>query len=282
MSEAAKKHSLPWSLARTLAIARNTFQQASRMKLFPTLLLAAVALLASSFLFRDFNFGSSELKFIADFGFGGMSLFGSLLAILLTVQLFLGEIEHRTALTALAKPIRRSEFVLGKFIGAIFAVAVFIFALDLCLMFSLFLRESSVMADDLSDSSSRVDYVGVFVFAVAQVLRASILCSLALLFSSYARSLLFAISATLLAFIAGQLQPIAEAAAINADGIALKSILKLGSLLLPNLRLFELGDSAALSGENYFAALGHAALYAFIYVSVFLGLTVFSFSKREI
>ena len=66
------------------------------MKLFLAMTGLAICALASSFLFREFNFGSSELKFIADFGFGGMTVFGSALAIIVTAQLFLGEIEHRT------------------------------------------------------------------------------------------------------------------------------------------------------------------------------------------
>ena len=83
---------LNWSLSRTLVIASNTFREAVRMKLFLAKTGLAICALASSFLFREFNFGSSELKFIADFGFGGMTVFGSALAIIVTAQLFLGEI----------------------------------------------------------------------------------------------------------------------------------------------------------------------------------------------
>jgi len=282
MAEDTKNPRLGWSFSRVFAIAGNTFRQASRMKLYPTMLVAAVALLASSFLFQDFNFGSSELKFVADFGFGGMSLFGSLLAIVLSVQLFLGEIEHRTAITALAKPIYRSEFLVGKFLGAIGATAVFIFALDLCLMLALMVREGAVSSTDIEDAAVGVDYLGVFVFAIAQVLRASILCALAMLFSSYARSLIFAISVCLLAFVAGQLQPIAEAAAANADGFFLRFLLNLGSLMVPNLRIFDIGDSVSLAQGGYIGTLGYLAVYAFIYVAVILSIAVFSFSKREV
>ena len=77
----------------------------------------AVALVVSALLLGEFNFGASELKFLADFGFGALTFFGSLLAIIASAQLFFGEIENRTALTLLAKPVRRSEFILGKFVG---------------------------------------------------------------------------------------------------------------------------------------------------------------------
>ena len=105
----AANDKLSWSLQRVRVIAGNTFREAVRMKLFLAMTILAVGALGSSFLFQEFNFGSSELKFIADFGFGGMTVFGSALAVIVTAQLFYGEIEHRTALTLLAKPIDRSS-----------------------------------------------------------------------------------------------------------------------------------------------------------------------------
>lgn len=69
-------------------IARNTFVEAVRQKFFSFLLLLGVGLIALSLAMTNFDFGDSELKFIADFGFGGVFLFGSVLAVVMSVQLF--------------------------------------------------------------------------------------------------------------------------------------------------------------------------------------------------
>ena len=92
-----------FSLIRMLLIARNTLLEASRQKLFSFLLLLALGLVGGAQSLREFNFGASELKFLADLGYGAMAFFGAALTIAATAQLFFSEIENRTALTLLAK-----------------------------------------------------------------------------------------------------------------------------------------------------------------------------------
>ena len=59
------------SLRRTLWISRVTFLEAVRQRFFAFLLVLCVAMVLSSVSLRVFDFGHGELKFIADFGFGG-------------------------------------------------------------------------------------------------------------------------------------------------------------------------------------------------------------------
>ena len=108
---------VPFSPVRMLLIAQNTLREAARQKLFHFLLFLAFALVLGARWLRDFNFGAPELKFLADCGFGAMAFFGAALTVTATAQLFFSEIENRTALTLLAKPVWRAEFVLGKLLG---------------------------------------------------------------------------------------------------------------------------------------------------------------------
>src|SRR5215208_153251 len=117
--------SVPFSLRRTLLIAHNTLLEASRQKLLNFLLFLALALVLGARWFRDFNFGAPELKFLADCGFGAMTFFGAALTVAATAQLFFSEIENRTALTLLAKPVWRAEFIIGKFLGIAALVGIF-------------------------------------------------------------------------------------------------------------------------------------------------------------
>ena len=275
---------LHWSFLRVRAIAGNTFREAVRMKLFLAMTILAIGTLASSFLFQEFNFGSSELKFIADFGFGGMTVFGSALAVIVTAQLFYGEIEHRTALTLLAKPIYRSEFVLGKFLGAWATVACFLGMVTICLVFALWGRETSIMAEypDQFESGRSVRYGAVIGFSVIQSLRIGILCSIVVLFSTYASSSLFAMVMGVLIWIVGQLQHIATEAWTAGDSWLLKGVYAVASFALPNFHLFDVGDQLAL-GENLPGAIyGKLGLYALLYVSFYLAVAGASFNRREL
>ena len=99
------------SFTRIRLIAGTTFLEAVRQKFFNSLLLISIALVASSTFFQQFDFGTGELKFITDFGFGALFFFGSILSITATTQLFFNEMENRTALTMLAKPVYKLEFL---------------------------------------------------------------------------------------------------------------------------------------------------------------------------
>lgn len=276
---------LSWSLSRVVTIGMNTFREAVRMKLFIAMTVLAMCALASSFLFREFNFGSSELKFIADFGFGGMTVFGSALAVIVTAQLFYGEIEHRTALTLLAKPIHRSEFVLGKFLGSWITVVCFIGMLTLCLLFALWFRETSILAeypDEFEGGRRIVQYGEIVWFSGVQALRIGILCAVVVLFSTYATSSLFAMVMGVLVWIVGQLQHIAIEARGVVDSLALKAVYAIASFSLPNFHLFDVGEKLALGetlpGSLYFKLFAYALLYSTFYLAVASA----SFNRREL
>ena len=283
MSESTKR--LSWSTSRVVTIGLNTFREAVRMKLFIAMTILAMCTLASSFLFREFNFGSSELKFIADFGFGGMTVFGSALAVIVTAQLFYGEIEHRTALTLLAKPIHRSEFVLGKFFGSWATVTCFLGMLSVCLVFALWFRETSILAeypDEFEGGRRIVQYGEIVWFSVVQVFRIGILCSVVILFSTYATSSLFAMVMGVLVWIVGQLQHIAIEARGVVDNLILKSVYAFASFALPNFHLFDVGEKLALGESLPSSVYLKLFVYAFLYSSFYLAVASASFNRREL
>ena len=283
MSDSTKR--LSWSTSRVVTIGLNTFREAVRTKLFIAMTILAMCTLASSFLFCEFNFGSSELKFIADFGFGGMTVFGSALAVIVTAQLFHGEIEHRTALNLLAKPIHRSEFVLGKFLGSWATVTCFLGMLSVCLVFALWFRETSILAeypDEFEGGRRIVQYGEIVWFSVVQVFRIGILCSVVILFSTYATSSLFAMVMGVLVWIVGQLQHIATEARGVVDNLILKSVYALASFALPNFHLFDTGEKLALGESLPNSLYLKLFVYAFLYSSFYLAVASASFNRREL
>jgi ABC-type transport system involved in multi-copper enzyme maturation permease subunit len=100
--------------AATLAWA--TFQESVRRKWMFALLIFAVVLLVISTFFTWMQPGSQE-KFILDFGLGFIVIITMLMAIFLGVALVPPEIERRTILTILSKPVDRAQFLIGKFLG---------------------------------------------------------------------------------------------------------------------------------------------------------------------
>jgi len=100
----------------TLAIARNTVREVVRQRLVLVLGMFGVALVAASQILSPLALGEGR-KVVTDFGLAGSSFLATLLAVVLGSTLLHKELERRTLDAILAKPIRRSAFLLGKFLG---------------------------------------------------------------------------------------------------------------------------------------------------------------------
>ncbi|MBI4392098.1 MAG: ABC transporter permease, partial [candidate division NC10 bacterium] len=108
---------------RTAVIAFNTFREAIRDRILYSLLIFALAMIGGSVLLSTLSVGG-EVKIIKDLGLAAIGLVGTLIAIFIGVGLVYKEIERRTLYTIITKPIRRAEFVLGKFLGLALTLAV--------------------------------------------------------------------------------------------------------------------------------------------------------------
>lgn len=276
--------SVPFSFSRLGLIAGNTFLEAVRQKLFNFLLLLAVGLVASAQFFREFNFGSSELKFIADFGFGALIFFGSALTIATTAQLFFSEIENRTALTLLAKPLWRAEFVFGKFLGVFAVIGVFC-ALTIGLMVALLWhREGQLMAVNPDDFANGrlIAYGDLLVVGLLQWLKFGVLTAIVLLIASFSNTNLFTVVTGFFVLVICHLQYLARDQWSNVDNVLLSGTVRVLSLVFPNFQLFnladEIGQGTGVSGEVALRVAG----YGVAYIAVIGGLAVYSFRNREI
>ncbi|WP_309384556.1 ABC transporter permease [Cerasicoccus frondis] len=268
-------------------IARNTFLEAVRQKFFNVLVVLSIAMIASANFFRQFDFGSSELKFIADFGMGAILLFGSILSVVVTAQLFFSEIENRTALTMLAKPVHRWEFIVGKFAGVFFVLFAFVSLMLVLLAAVLYWRESGLMQklpDDF-EQGRLVNYLGMLQLAFSELLKFGMLAAITLLIASFSNTNLYTVILSFFVMIICQLQYIARDNWSDLDNPILRGLVWFLSMLFPNFQMFNVGeqlifpsDAATLSAGGYFSILGYGA----IYICMLLGLSAYSFRNREI
>jgi ABC-type transport system involved in multi-copper enzyme maturation permease subunit len=274
------------SLRRTLWISRITFLEAVRQRFFAFLMVLGAAMVLSSVSFRVFDFGHGELKFIADFGFGGMFFFGSVLAVVMTAQLFFSEMDNKTALTLLAKPLSRAEFLLGKFFGAWAVLGVFVVVLASLLGAVLWARELELVAaaEQAGKIPTTFSAAGLAEFAWLQWLRLGVVTAIVLALSSLARTFLFAVVIGSFAVVAGQLQWIAQDAVLKpTDSAAYEAFLWLSSRLIPNLQQFNIGDALVLGSAGVpDGAVAMVALSGLIYVTAYLFIGTLVFRRREI
>jgi ABC-type transport system involved in multi-copper enzyme maturation permease subunit len=105
------------------AIAFSVFRESVRDKVLYNLVLFAVLLIAASVLLAQLTAGQ-EVKIVKDLGLAAIALFGLFIAVFIGIGLVSKEVERRSIYSLLSKPIRRHEFIAGKYAGLVFTLAV--------------------------------------------------------------------------------------------------------------------------------------------------------------
>jgi hypothetical protein len=109
------------------AVALAAFREGVRQPLFWVLFAFGVAALCASIVVPYFTFGE-DLVMVKDLGFDFMLALAALFGALAASQSISEEIEGRTAITLMSKPVSRRQFLLGKFVGIVLA-ALLLFGL---------------------------------------------------------------------------------------------------------------------------------------------------------
>ncbi len=110
-------------MRRVLAIARNTFREAIRDRIFHSLFAFAVIILFSSLVLGYVTVGE-KARIVMNVGMASIHLFGVLIAISVGTGLVYKEMAKRTIVTLLSKPLARHQFILGKYVGLGLVLAV--------------------------------------------------------------------------------------------------------------------------------------------------------------
>ena len=109
--------------SRLSAITWNTFREAVRDRVLYNLVLFVLLLVASAPLFSQISIGLEKLMLV-NVGLSSISLFGVIIAIFVGIGLVSKEIEKKTLYTILSRPVRRWEFIAGKYLGLLLTLVV--------------------------------------------------------------------------------------------------------------------------------------------------------------
>ncbi|HZU83900.1 MAG TPA: hypothetical protein VE987_13325 [Polyangiaceae bacterium] len=143
--------------ARVLAIALNTYREAVRMRVLLGVFALALATCGYSLVVASLSL-HNEARVVADLGAAALSLYGALVAVVLGSTSLHRELEHKTIFPILSRPIRRSEYLVGKYLGALLTVVVFI-AIDAAVVLGL-------LALETGQAPSRVGVVALAMLAL--------------------------------------------------------------------------------------------------------------------
>jgi ABC-type transport system involved in multi-copper enzyme maturation permease subunit len=247
-------------------IARNTFKEAVRDRvLYLLLFFAAVSILFARVL-ALLTVGD-RVKIIKDIGLASISLFGALMAILIGTGLVYKEIEKRTIFTLLSKPLRRHEFLLGKFLGLVLTLAVLLAAMSLIFL-ALVLVHTGTIEWNLLLAVLYIFFELILITAVA------------ILFSSFSTpilSSLFALAFYLIGHFSWSLETLLKKIPAGAT----RTFLLIIYTLLPDLENFNIKSEVVHGLPVAGAHLLYSAAYGLVYTAFILGLAIVIFRRRD-
>ena len=130
------------------AIARTTFIELARLRVFYVLVLFALVLIICSSFIARISF-QQELQVTRDIALGAINFFLSMLAIVATAQLLPRDLEDRVIYSVLAKPVRRFEYMMGKFFGVLGLLTISLIAMSVLCLAVIHLREGSAVRETM-------------------------------------------------------------------------------------------------------------------------------------
>jgi hypothetical protein len=152
-------------LTRIFVIAANSYREAVRARVLHGLFAVALAATAYSLVVANLSM-HEEARVIADIGAASISLFAVFAAIILGATSLYREIEHKTLFPILTRPVRRHEYLIGKYLGTVATLAVFVLLDGAAVLFLLALQAGA------TPSTVGVAFGALIVALVAALVRA--------------------------------------------------------------------------------------------------------------
>lgn len=240
---------------RVYPIALNTFREAIRDRVLYLLLFFALVMIFTSRIASLLTVGE-ESKIIIDIGLSAISFFGVLMAVLIGITLVSREIEKKTIHNILSKPIRRYQFLLGKYGGLLLTILIMDFVMTLGLLLTLYVKSGRF-------EFSLLLATGLFFCELL------IITAFAIFFSTFTTPILSSVF-TLAVYIVGHLSWNLLALKERITSFWGKALCTLLYYLLPNLENFNIKNEVvhqlSVGWKTVFLAIGYGISYSVVII----------------
>jgi len=255
--------------SRVFAIANNSFREVVRDRILYIIGFYAIILAIAVNLLPQLA-AATEDKMFLDLGLAVMSTLSLIIAVFVGTGLISKEIEKRTILILIAKPISRNEFIIGKFLGLSTVLGLLVTAMNI--IYLIFLQLNNIAYSITS----------IVVNAIFLILQLSLISAIAIAFGVFTGSIL-ATALTFAVYLMGNItQDLLKLARIS-ENPGLEKITQALYLILPDLSRLDLKNEAVYG----FAALPDLttlfinAGYSLLYSAMLLAVAAVIFSRKQ-
>lgn len=284
---------------RIVAIAKNTLTESLRQRVLLVLLLFGVVLTGASLYFTHFTF-IDEFKFLKDIGSAAISVTGLLVAMIGAAQLIPAEIERRTIYTVLSKPVRRFEFLIGKYFGLLSLLTIMLVIMSVMFAGVLFIKETievqevMIQAPNGVPSEGQLEMIakikeqsrdtGMLQALLLIWMKLALVAAIAVTLSTLATSTVFIVFSTLVVYFIGHLQATARQVWLEqgTGNLFEKGVLAIVSLLVPDFQSYSIIDEILAGNTVSWSYVLEIAGYSVCYGVVILVIGSLIFKEREL
>jgi ABC-type transport system involved in multi-copper enzyme maturation permease subunit len=247
-------------------IAINTFREIIRDRVLYGIAVFAVLLIGISLALGQLSF-AEQARISADFGLTAIHVSAIILSIFIGSTLVYREIDKKTIMTLLARPITRLQFVLGKCLGLTFVTvtAVLFLAGILALVF-------------VGVEMPLVQQFPIALFGV--LLESILLLGITVFFSSFA-SPMMVVAFSMAVFLIGHWVESLDFFIKKSPSEEFRLLAKALMVLLPNLERFNWRPNVIYLDPIAAKEVGMAAVYSFSWFGIFILFSVLIFTRRD-
>jgi Cu-processing system permease protein len=249
-----------------LVIALNTFRETLRDKILYNLLVFAMFLIGASVVLGHLTI-AEKAKIVTDVGLAAINIVGVIIAIFVGIGLVSKEIERRTVYTIMARPISRTQFILGKYCGLVLTLLV-----NVGIMLAVFL--ATLWSTDAPIYGALFQAVGLMFIELL------LLTALAMFFSTFSSSTLSAIMSLGL-YVIGHLTADLRGVAEKSHSDVVKVVMNGLYYMCPNLEALNIKGQAAMGNAVSWSYQGVASAYGLMYAAVLLTAACIIFQRRD-
>lgn len=251
-------------------VAVNTFREAVRDRVLYNLVVFALVMIGAAILVGQVSIGIDRLVII-NLGLSAISLIGLVMAVFIGVGLVYKEIEKRTLYSLLAKPVRRWEFLVGKYFGLLLTLAVNTSFMTLGLAAALYYVGRPFVRSDVS----------VLVAVYFILLELALVTALALFFSCFSSPMLSTVF-TLTIYVTGIFANDIREFGDLTHNRAMEAITRLLYYVVPNFHNFNAIGAAGHGDSVPFTLIWQNTIYAILYATFVLIAAAAVFSRRNL
>jgi Cu-processing system permease protein len=236
---------------KILAIAAVTLREALSRKIQVTLLLFAALLMVGAYVGTLLTLGFSH-RILADLGLSGMELVSILLATFLGADVVAGDVQRRVIYPIAAKPVSRTQYLLGRYLGLCAALALNLLAMALMLS-ALFVYDAGSLAP------LTPVLAGAFAALLLKVLTVAAIAALFSSFTNTTLAAIFTLSLTIAGYLTGELRALWEGDHAWIATVIWYALPDLGALTTNEAVIYRTALPASLGLSSLLAIL-HAAV----------------------